>query len=722
MLLLGGVFTGQKGFCFNDSDKKAKKSGPITYQEIGDSYLSSFGLVGKQPAVKSEDAFVTVAGKKKLNLVIPILSETEKLKILFDLLASQEHIATESNFITDANRIVLEDLDVYRGQGKDIHEHVMSKLAGDCRTVFGQAYLAYALAHPTTRIEDLQARQALIKELIENEKLAEEIDALLKTVKNAESGFFSFYREDDPVSKELYKQLYFNKPGFKNLNNNKYALEALVRLYNAGTVFKCTSDIMIFVGSLYVAGKAAAVGLERMGMVDPATQKVPSFGIKDALVGSYKMGKSFVDPREYIAQFKEVENQMELISAAQVAQGLPALSELQMSIAKKTALGMFGLKAGLAGFYLVFKGMALKTVYDQAKQTNDSLNYMQTRLIDSAAIILACESLYNLANLNPVMSKGLQDMHTVCPLFEENLQTNFAILVDQLRTNTFKGSASFFSLSGKVLSSFKLMNEERNHFAPVVTVLGEIDACLAIAKLYKKMRGERVGYCFVNFVETPKPYLNLIDFWNPFISKDIVVTNSLEMGSGTDVAKIILTGSNTGGKSTILKGMMISLWLAHTFGIAPAKKCTLSPFTFIGSYLRVNDDIAAGESKFKAEVLRAKMLCDTMDSLPHEQFGFVVIDELFTGTGSEKAAIAASKIASKLAGLENNIYILATHFPLLTELEKGNPGILKNFKVDVYKDDSGSLVRPFKLEPGISSNNIAIDILNEEIKDIDFSI
>jgi DNA mismatch repair ATPase MutS len=120
--------------------------------------------------------------------------------------------------------------------------------------------------------------------------------------------------------------------------------------------------------------------------------------------------------------------------------------------------------------------------------------------------------------------------------------------------------------------------------------------------------------------------------------------------------------------------------------------------------------------------MRAKMLCETMEALPKDQFGFVVIDELFTGTGSEKAAVAASKVAQKLATLDNNVYILATHFPQLTELAKNNQGIIKNYKVDVYKDQAGNLVRPFKLELGVSTSNIANDILNEEIRDIDFSI
>jgi len=34
-----------------------------------------------------------------------------------------------------------------------------------------------------------------------------------------------------------------------------------------------------------------------------------------------------------------------------------------------------------------------------------------------------------------------------------------------------------------------------------------------------------------------------------------------------------------------------------------------------------------------------------------------------------------------------------------------------NFKIDIYKDEQGNLIRPFKIERGISVNNVADDIL-----------
>ena len=70
--------------------------------------------------------------------------------------------------------------------------------------------------------------------------------------------------------------------------------------------------------------------------------------------------------------------------------------------------------------------------------------------------------------------------------------------------------------------------------------------------------------------------------------------------------------------------------------------------------------------------------------------------------------------------LPNLIFIFATHFPLITELEKATHGTVKNYKVDVIKNEDGTITRPFKLEPGISTTSIANELLQTELNEIDF--
>lgn len=702
-----------------------KKSDQITYQEIGDSYINSFGVIEAQPKADASHA-TDKKDKKKLDLSIPVLSEHEKRQHIFGLQARNEKQEAGDSLTNEALRVTLNDLDVYYGSGRDQQKTLMNELG--CATFFGEAELAYLLAHPSADIQILQKRQALVKELVENEQLFNSLSAILENAKKAESGFFSYWQTTDPVSEQLFKDLYFARAGFKNLNDNAYALETLTRLGNLGTAWKIGGDIVMIVLFNYIMSKAAAAAVRNFAEHDAQGRPVDTLGnpivikdsFKDALTMSWEMAKSFLDPREYVKALKNVEPGLIELARQHEEIGRP-LDPAILSGAKKVAYGTIGLKAIATSAFLAYKAYVVKGVVAEATQTKDAINYLQTRLISVANIVDACKQVRNIVQNNSTLANGLLHFNDLQDLFNGSA-TNFAKLIALLQTNTFKDNASFFSLSGKVLAAHRLMSDEKENFAPALAALGEIDACLAAAKLYKKMHKERVRYCFADFVATEKPTLHIEDFWNPFVDHSIVVTNSLELGQGADAAKVILTGSNTGGKSTILKAIMMSLLMSHTFGIAPAKSMKLSPFAFMGSYLRVNDDTALGESKFKAEVMRAKMLVDTMNALPKDQFGFVIIDELFTGTGSEKAANAAYKVADKLAGLENNLYILATHFPLLTELEKDNAGLIKNMKVDIFKDDAGNLIRPFKLEPGVSTSNVANDILNEQITDINFDI
>lgn len=699
-----------------------QKNAQITYQEVGDSYISSFGVVeAQQSAAVNTD---TDKDKKKLDLSLPVLSEYEKRERLFGIQSRNEKQQAANPLINEALRITLKDLDVYYGSGRDSKKTLMNEFA--CNTVFGDAELAYMLAHPSSDINALQKRQALIKELVENEELFNQLSEILDNAKKAESGFFSYWQPNDPVSEKLFKDLYFARAGFNKLNNNTYALEGLTRLGNLGTAAKIGGDFVLLVLLNYAMAKA----VHKFGPVDKEGNPVNELGeriemgntLKDAIIRSGKWVGSCLDPRAYIKEFKDIDLKIEQMSRSQeIKGGEPFSPELRAGI-KKGATGALIFKDVIFGVMVAYKVSIVKAAVENAAQTKNAINYLQTRLIAVANIVDACKQIKNVAQLNSALADGLMHFNDLETLFDTSKTTNFAKLVELLQTNTFKDNASFFSLSGRVLAANRLMIDEKEQFAPALAALGEIDACLSVAKLYKEMRNERVNYCFVDFVETAKPKLDIKDFWNPFVDQSVVVTNSLALGEGADAAKVILTGSNTGGKSTILKAIMMSLLLSHTFGVAPAEAMTVSPFAFIGSYLRVNDDTALGESKFKAEVMRAKMLCDTMNSLPKDQFGFIVIDELFTGTGSEKAANAAYKVAEKLAGLDNNLYILATHFPLLTELEKNNQGLIKNLKVDIFKDDAGNLVRPFKLEPGVSNSNVANDILNEQITDINFDI
>jgi DNA mismatch repair ATPase MutS len=60
------------------------------------------------------------------------------------------------------------------------------------------------------------------------------------------------------------------------------------------------------------------------------------------------------------------------------------------------------------------------------------------------------------------------------------------------------------------------------------------------------------------------------------------------------------------------------------------------------------------------------------------------------------------------------ITILATHFFKLTELAKQYANRFMNYKVVAERHADGTIVRQYKIAPGISTLNIAMDLLRQE--------
>ncbi len=170
-----------------------------------------------------------------------------------------------------------------------------------------------------------------------------------------------------------------------------------------------------------------------------------------------------------------------------------------------------------------------------------------------------------------------------------------------------------------------------------------------------------------------------------------------------------------------MKGIVVSLILAQSFGIAPATKLEFTPFNKIMTYLNITDDIAAGNSHFEAGVLRAQELVEMAKNLKAHEFGFVAVDELFNGTTYREGQAAAYSLIEFLGTQPNILCTTATHFPLVAELEEKTKGTLfKNYKVSVDYDDKGHIKYRFKLEPGVSHQSVALDILREKGFENDF--
>lgn len=683
----------------------AVKSSDITSLEVINLLESGMPMEAK-PELTPEQI---KEAEEKVILEIPALDDKQKLHC-YSLIYQNEKTGRKnvvSDVSTTCMRDILRDLELFRSQD----QHNLFRAFDRTDTITGRIELARMATHPESDIEILEDYQACIKDLVENPKLFNYVQSLIS--KFDESTCLSLWQQQNKPTEDVinavYPLSYFAKKSpIKALHSSSVAMETNVRLGNLGT----SSQLL----SLPVLMPLGFVAFTRYWAMKEFEKEVAFYKRNDWKI-----------PQEELEKFSSIFYPEKNTLSASLHMYKDGVKKTAQSITdgtlkKLVQVGYEGYKnskepykhwivAGCAA-YATFVGggylFGCKVSIDSAVQTKNIVNHLQTKLISASGLVDSLKRMYELGKNDKVFAQGFAPYKQLCYFFERQTE-----LVQRLQSNTFTGEASFFSLSGRVLSTYTVAKDNKNDLIPALKMLGQLDACLSIAKLIKETQNDKIGYCFVDYVKDTKPCLQLEDFWNPMVPKDAVVANSVAFGGNQERRGMIVTGSNTGGKSTALKGVTIGVLLAHTLGIAPAKSMQVTPFAYIGSSMNIADNTFSGDSLYKAEVKRAHAIINALGSLG-DRFGYVVIDELFRGTSPDQAEQGTSKCVSRLMANSNSICIFATHFKQhIKELEAQSNGAWNNYKVDVIKNADGSITRPYKLEPGIGSVDVAMSLLDD---------
>jgi energy-coupling factor transporter ATP-binding protein EcfA2 len=352
---------------------------------------------------------------------------------------------------------------------------------------------------------------------------------------------------------------------------------------------------------------------------------------------------------------------------------------------------------------------------------NNAKKQVQAEIIHAAQYIRSINQLLLYAATNPTLQQLFPQAHREYGRlngFDKSTSQTFNDLNELLRESTFDDEdPSLFTSAGNICRAYKyLCNPEvRKEYNSTLEFVGEIAIYIALAeKIVFHAQNKEVPFCFVNFVkDSPKPILEITNFWNPFIKTSDAVCNTINLNTKGH-RSLLITGPNTGGKSTNMKAIAINLLTAQTFGIAAAQGMNLTPFTNILTYLNISDDTAGGESLFKAEVNRAQNLMATLKSLKEDEFGFAMIDEIFTGTSPDKAEGLSYDFMKAMSALPNVIFVNATHFKKLTGLEAATNGIIKNHQVEALTDSAGRVTKyTYKIIPGVSQISSAMQVAQE---------
>lgn len=234
----------------------------------------------------------------------------------------------------------------------------------------------------------------------------------------------------------------------------------------------------------------------------------------------------------------------------------------------------------------------------------------------------------------------------------------------------------------------------------LIEVYSRLDAYYSMAVACKKY-----NFCFPEFIVSDEPQVNATQLYHPLLYTPVAYDVLLNQQQNF----LFLTGANMAGKSTFIKAMGVSVYLAHVGTGVPAQHMQLTLFNGLLSNINVVDNLIQGESYFYNEVQRIKK---TIEKINDGKKWLILIDELFKGTNVQDAMKCSSTVIEGLRKMNNSLFILSTHLYEIGDALKVHPNIqFKYFETSVVNDQ---LQFSYQLKDGISNDRLGYLILKRE--------
>ncbi len=586
------------------------------------------------------------------------LSKRLQCVLSINLLAAEKEKSNPSPALFHAT--LIEDIQCLNGTRKNVLDAV-----DRTQTIAGRMYLTSLLSQGCTDAQTLQKRQDIIKHLYANPEIHEKIRQHLSIIQKNEESLYSWWGAHPRTETDLHdKIIKINLPlPIRDENNSGIIKIALPYSWTSNNTFRFAAT------SMYRGG---ALNFDRAFLLA-------------SLYRFYKKRDGF--------------------------RAMP-LDERVMTV---------GGVAAVQGILSLIFHWERKTIWD-LQQIMLSREKALARIIESTTAITSIISEFAISGELTSMNNDM----------DHDFSNELANLKEYLRSKTFAEDAhlGYFSHHGNISKVYLLMDEAKNKLSNTLRYIAMLDAYSSAATLLHEAENNPilvnkdhpedgvVTYSFAKIInDAATPRVVAKNFFNPVIDRTIVRPSTISFGEPGKNRCGIITGPNAGGKSVNLKGLLINLMLAQSLTIAAAENFEFTPFEIIETHLKSVDDIAENTSKFMSEAKAVANMLKTVRQLPANKFAFLVTDELFTGTEITPAIKLSHQACLAFGNMPNCIYLLATHYKELANLENATNGLYKNFCVHVGKDAvTGKLVYPFNIFEGIGGTNVAFDIFLEQLE------
>lgn len=239
----------------------------------------------------------------------------------------------------------------------------------------------------------------------------------------------------------------------------------------------------------------------------------------------------------------------------------------------------------------------------------------------------------------------------------------------------------------------KLIRKNITEIKNSENLLAQIDFHFAKARYAVKLKAiepELVEVKYLKFDNMRHPLL--IDY------AENIVENDFEIGK--DYKSVVITGSNTGGKTVAIKTIGLFILMTKAGLFLPCAEAKVHPFENVFADIGDEQSIAQSLSTFSSHMTN---IIDILNNSSDNTF--VVIDEICAGTDPQEGSILAQVILEKLSQ-KGVLSCVTTHYGELKALEFSS-NYFKNASVEF---DLQSLKPTYKLIIGIPGLSNAISI------------
>jgi DNA mismatch repair protein MutS len=248
---------------------------------------------------------------------------------------------------------------------------------------------------------------------------------------------------------------------------------------------------------------------------------------------------------------------------------------------------------------------------------------------------------------------------------------------------------------------YLFLNQYRQPLEELLHLLYELDVYISVAKVAE---GKGLVYALAR-EKHEKGLISVENLRHPSLPD--AIGNTITLSREENV--LFLTGANMAGKSTWMKTLGVSFYLAHMGFPVSADKMQFTVMDGIFTSINVPDDLSLGWSHFYAEVMRVKMVAAAVSSGKRL---FVLFDELFKGTNVKDAFDATLMVTQKLAKYRSCAYVISTHIIEAGEELKQTANIQFGYMPTIMQGSVPTYT--YNMRQGITSDRQGMIILENE--------